>query len=250
MVRIVPIYPELLSIYADRGNVRVLEQRLRWRGREAEVRPLRLGESLDPSQADVILIGGGQDRDQALVAEALIAQTPAIRSAIADGVPVLAVCGGFQLLGHRYVDQSGADTPGTGLVDLETRAGSSRLVGNVIAKVTLDDGVERDMVGFENHAGRTILGDDVKPLGRCVVGAGNDGQGLQEGCRVGRVLGTYVHGPLLPKNPWLADQLLRWACERRGLDSALEPLDDRIEAAAIDAAISAARTEQRITNRR
>lgn len=250
MIRIVPLYPELLSIYADRGNVRVLEQRLRWRDREVEVRPLHLGEALDPASADIILIGGGQDRDQALVADALIAQASALRSAIADGVPVLAVCGGFQLLGHRYVDQSGGETPGTGLVDLETRAGRRRLIGNVVVKVRLDDGVERDMVGFENHAGRTILGDGVKPLGRCVVGAGNDGQGMDEGCRVDRVIGTYVHGPLLPKNPWLADQLLRWACERRGLDAALAPLDDRIEAAAVDAAISAARSEQRAATRR
>ena len=134
-LRIVPLYPELLSIYADRGNVCVLEQRARWRGLPVEVVPLALGESFDPDQADVVLIGGGQDRDQALVAEALIAQVPALRSAIADGVPVLAVCGGYQLLGHRYVDQSGRHTPGTGLVDLETHAGSTRLVGNVVAAV-------------------------------------------------------------------------------------------------------------------
>ena len=241
-LRIVPLYPELLSIYADRGNVRVLEQRLRWRGRDVEVRPLRLGEQLDPAAADLILIGGGQDRDQALVADALIAQVPALRSAIGDGVPLLAVCGGYQLLGHSYVDQSGVETPGTGLVDLTTRAGSRRLIGNVQVRVRLE-GEEHDMVGFENHAGRTILGDGVAPLGRCIVGGGNDGQGVDEGCRVGRVIGTYVHGPLLPRNPWLADALLAWALERRGEDAALEPLDDRIELAAAEAAISAARAE-------
>ena len=241
-LRIVPLYPELLSIYADRGNVRVLEQRLRWRGRDVEVRPLRLGEQLDPAAADLILIGGGQDRDQALVADALIAQVPALRSAIGDGVPLLAVCGGYQLLGHSYVDQSGVETPGTGLVDLTTRAGSRRLIGNVQVRVRLE-GEEHDMVGFENHAGRTILGDGVAPLGRCIVGGGNDGQGVDEGCRVGRVIGTYVHGPLLPRNPWLADAMLAWALERRGEDAALEPLDDRIELAAAEAAISAARAE-------
>ena len=249
MLRIVPVYPELLSIYADRGNTRVLEQRLRWRDIPVEVVPLALGEDLDPDAADLILIGGGQDRDQALVAEALIAQTPALRSALADGVPLLAVCGGYQLLGHRYIDQSGRETPGTGLVDLETRAGKDRLVGNVIVKVRLDDG-EHEMVGFENHAGRTVLGKDVEALGRCVVGAGNDGFGQDEGCRVGRLIGTYVHGPLLPKNPWLADRLLAWACERRGLSGTLAPLDDRIEAAAVDAAIGVARREQKRTNRR
>jgi CobQ-like glutamine amidotransferase family enzyme len=244
MLRIVPIYPELLSIYADRGNVRVLAQRARWRGIDVEVAPLALGEDLDPARADAILIGGGQDRDQALVANALIAQAPALRSAIADGVPVLAVCGGFQLLGHRYVDQSGSETPGTGLVDLETIAGRQRLIGNVVVEVQLG-GATHQMVGFENHAGRTTLGADVKALGRVRVGRGNNGDGFAEGCRVDRVIGTYVHGPLLPKNPWLADQVLAWACEHRGLSTALDSLDDRLEAAAVTTAIEVARAQQR-----
>jgi CobQ-like glutamine amidotransferase family enzyme len=244
MLRIVPVYPELLSIYADRGNVRVLAQRARWRGIDVDVQPLELGEQLDPTRADVVLIGGGQDRDQALVAEALIAQAPALRSAIADGVPVLAVCGGFQLLGHRYVDQSGAVTPGTGLVDLETVAGDRRIIGNVVVDVELD-GVKRHLVGFENHAGRTTLGPGVAPLGRVRVGGGNLGDGYDEGCRVDRVIGTYVHGPLLPKNPWLADQVLAWACDHAGLDTALEPLDDRLEDAAAENAISVAREQTR-----
>ncbi len=244
MLRIVPVYPELLSIYADRGNVRVLAQRARWRGIDVEVAPLALGEDLDPARADAILIGGGQDRDQALVADALIAQTPALRSAIADGVPVLAVCGGFQLLGHRYVDQSGRETPGTGLVDLETVAGRHRLIGNVVVDVELG-GATHQLVGFENHAGRTTLGHDVKALGRVRVGGGNNGDGFAEGCRVDRVIGTYVHGPLLPKNPWLADQVLAWACDHRGLSTVLEPLDDRLEAAAVTTAIEVARAQQR-----
>lgn len=244
MLRIVPLYPELLSIYADRGNVRVLAQRARWRGLPVEVAPLALGDQLDPVAADVILIGGGQDRDQALVAEALRLQVPALRSAIADGVPVLAVCGGFQLLGHRYVDQSGRETPGTGLVDLETHAGTRRIIGNVVVDVQLDDAPQQ-MVGFENHAGRTELGSGVAALGRMRVGGGNTGDGHEEGCRVGRVLGTYVHGPLLPKNPWLADQLLAWACAHRGLDTALAPLDDRLELAAASAAIDIARATAR-----
>ena len=244
MLRIVPIYPELLSIYADRGNVRVLAQRARWRGIDVEVAPLALGEDLDPARADAILIGGGQDRDQALVADALIAQAPALRSAIADGVPILAVCGGFQLLGHRYVDQSGAETPGTGLIDLETVAGRHRLIGNVVVDVALG-GATHQMVGFENHAGRTTLGADVKALGRVRVGRGNNGDGFAEGCRVDRVIGTYVHGPLLPKNPWLADQVLAWACDHRGLSTALDPLDDRLEMAAVTTAIEVARAQQR-----
>jgi hypothetical protein len=244
MLRIVPLYPELLSIYADRGNVRVLAQRARWRGIDVEVAPLGLGENLDPSAADVILIGGGQDRDQALVAEALITQTPALQSAIADGVPVLAVCGGFQLLGHRYVDQGGNVIPGTGLVDLETTAGSRRIIGNVVVEVELG-GSKQQMVGFENHAGRTTLGNAVTPLGRVKFGGGNIGDGYEEGCRVGRVLGTYVHGPLLPKNVWLADQLLSWACDHRGLASSLEPLDDRLEESAATRAIELAKAQPR-----
>ena len=244
MLRIVPLYPELLSIYADRGNVRVLEQRARWRGIPVAVSPLPLGGDLDPGAADAILIGGGQDRDQALVAEALIAQVPALRSAIADGVPVLAVCGGYQLLGHAYVDQSGQRTPGTGLVDLETQAGPDRLIGNVLVEVAFGDRTER-MVGFENHAGRTALGAGVEPLGRVLAGAGNDGVSGFEGCRADRVIGTYVHGPLLPKNPWLADLVLGWACEHRGLPADLEPLDDRLELVAADAAADIALAERR-----
>ena len=244
MLRIVPLYPELLSIYADRGNVRVLAQRARWRGIDVEVAPLGLGEDLDPARTDVVLIGGGQDRDQALVADALIAQTPALRSAIADGVPVLAVCGGYQLLGHRYVDQSGAETPGTGLVDLETVAGRRRVIGNVVVDVDMG-GVTHQLVGFENHAGKTTLGSGVAALGRVKVGGGNSGDGLAEGCRVDRVIGTYVHGPLLPKNPWLADRVLAWACDHAGLSTELEPLDDRLEAAAAENAISVARAQQR-----
>lgn len=244
MLRIVPVYPELLSIYADRGNVRVLEQRARWRGIPVEVSPLPLGADLDPAAADAILIGGGQDRDQALVADALIAQVPALRAAIHDGVPVLAVCGGYQLLGHAYVDQSGARTPGTGLVDLETHAGPDRLIGNVLVEVDIAGRTER-MVGFENHAGRTTLGPGVEPLGRVVAGAGNDGVSGHEGCRVDRVVGTYVHGPLLPKNPWLADLVLGWACAHRGLPEELEPLDDRLEQVAADSAAAIALAERR-----
>lgn len=242
-LRIIPIYPELLSIYADRGNVRVLEQRARWRGLDVAVSPLPLGADLDPATADVILIGGGQDRDQALVAEALRRQVPALRSAIADGVPVLAVCGGYQLLGHGYRDQSGRMTPGTGLVDLETIAGPDRLIGNVLVEVEFDGRVER-LVGFENHAGRTTLGPGVAPLGRVLAGAGNDGVSGAEGCRVDRVIGTYIHGPLLPKNPWLADLVLGWACEHRGLPAPLSPLDDRLEQVAAEGAARLALAER------
>ena len=172
MIRIVPLYPELLSIYADRGNVRVLEQRASWRGLEPRVLPVRFGDALDPDGADVILIGGGQDRDQVLVADELRRQVPAIREALAQGAALLAVCGGYQLLGHRYRGHQGDEMVGTGLVDLETLAGDTRIIGNVLVDCRFD-GVQRSMVGFENHAGRTRLGPGVEPLGRVVAGGGN-----------------------------------------------------------------------------
>jgi lipid II isoglutaminyl synthase (glutamine-hydrolysing) len=244
VIAIVPLYPELLSIYADRGNVRVLEQRARWRGLEPQVLPVRFGEQLDPDRADVILIGGGQDRDQVLVADELRRQVPAIREALAQGAALLAVCGGYQLLGHRYLGHQGDEIPGTGLVDLETLAGDTRIIGNVLVDCRFD-GVQRSMVGFENHAGRTTLGPDVEPLGRVVAGGGNNGVDGTEGCRAGRIVGTYVHGPLLPKNGWLADALLAWALDRRGQPSQLAPLDDELEALAAQRAAGIARAERR-----
>ncbi len=227
MITIVPVYPQLLSIYADRGNVIVLEQRARWREIDVAVHPIAVGDDLDAANADIILIGGGQDRDQALVADELRRQTPALRSAIADGAALLAVCGGFQLLGHRYRGHQGDEMIGTGLVDLETEAGDGRLIGNVLVEATVN-GMRHDLVGFENHAGRTTLGSNVAPLGRVIAGGGNNGLDGLEGCLDGRVVGTYIHGPLLPKNPWLADQLLAWALDRHGVTTSLEPLDDRL----------------------
>jgi CobQ-like glutamine amidotransferase family enzyme len=240
VITIVPVYPALLSIDADRGNVRVLQQRCAWRGIEHRVEPLALGDDLDPRRADVILLGGGQDRDQVLVADELIRQAPRLREALAEGACLLAVCGGYQLLGHRYHGHQGDDIPGTGLVDLETVAGSSRLIGNVL----VDCGDGRTMVGFENHAGRTWLGDGVAPLGRVIAGAGNNGEDRTEGCRAERILGTYVHGPLLPKNPWIADELLQHALDRRG-GGRLEPLDDGLEAQTAEGAAAIARSERR-----
>jgi len=240
VITIVPVYPQLLSIYADRGNVLVLERRARWRGIDVRVVPLAPGDDLDAAVADIILIGGGQDRDQVIVADELRRQTPAIRSAVDDGAALLAVCGGFQLLGHRYRGHQGDEIVGTGLVDLETEAGDGRLIGNVLVDCTLN-GTRHDLVGFENHAGRTTLGSDVTALGRVVAGGGNNGVDGLEGCQAERIVGTYIHGPLLPKNPWLADQLLAWALARRGGTGPLEPLDDRLELLASARAATIAR---------
>ena len=223
------LYPEHLSIYADRGNVQVLRQRCTWRGIDFEERPLRLGEQLD-GEADLYLLGGGQDRDQVLVAQDLQRHRDALHGAIGDGAALLAVCGGYQLVGHRYRGHQGDEIPGLGLLDLETDAGDERMIGNVLLECDLGDGAgPRTLVGFENHAGRTRLGPGVRALGRVLAGHGNDGASGYEGARAERVIGTYVHGPLLPKNPWLADWLIARALERRHGDVALAPLDDALE---------------------
>jgi len=242
---VVWVYPELLSIYADRGNVLVLERRAAWRGLDVRVLPLRLGEELDPGEADVILLGGGQDRDQVLVAGELVRQARRYREALDDGAALLAVCGGYQLLGHRYRGHEGDEIPGMGLVDFETVAGTSRIIGNVLVECRDAAGTPRTVVGFENHAGRTHLGPGVEPLGRVVAGGGNNGRDGSEGCRAGRLIGTYVHGPLLPKNPWIADEVLRWGLARRGDDRQLEPLEDRQEDLAAARAAAIARAERR-----
>jgi hypothetical protein len=231
------LYPEHLSIYADRGNVQVIRRRLEWRGLELEERPLRIGEPLDPEAADLYLVGGGQDRDQLLVAEDLQRHRGALHSAVAGGAAVLAVCGGYQLAGHRYIGQDGGEMPGVGLLDLETRAGTTRMIGDVVCECDLGGGAgPRTLVGFENHAGRTQLGAGCEPLARVISGQGNDGSSGYEGARAGAVIGTYVHGPLLPKNPWLADWLIEQALARRHGQVELAPLDDGLEFAAAVAA--------------
>jgi lipid II isoglutaminyl synthase (glutamine-hydrolysing) len=236
------LYPAHLSIYADRGNVQVLRQRCAWRGIELVERPLELGGTLERGGADLYLIGGGQDRDQVLVASDLQRQRDVLHGSVADGAAVLAVCGGYQMLGHRYLGHQGDEIPGVGLVDLETVAGERRMIGNILCTCDLDDGEgPRQLVGFENHAGRTLLGPGVTPLARVVAGHGNDGESGFEGVRQGKVVGTYIHGPLLPKNPWLADWLIARALERAHGSVKLEPLDDAFERRAADSAARIAR---------
>jgi lipid II isoglutaminyl synthase (glutamine-hydrolysing) len=236
------LYPAHLSIYADRGNVQVLRQRCAWRGIELVEQPLELGGTLEPGGADLYLIGGGQDRDQVLVAADLQRQRDVLHAAVADGAAVLAVCGGYQMLGHRYLGHQGDEIPGIGLVDLDTVAGDRRMIGNILCTCDLGDGEgARQLVGFENHAGRTLLGPGVTPLARVVAGHGNDGESGFEGVRQGKVVGTYIHGPLLPKNPWLADWLITRALERTQGEVRLEPLDDTFERRAADSAARIAR---------
>ena len=226
-LRVCALYPELMNIYADRGNIAVLQARCKWRGLGFELASSTLGESFEPGDHDLFYIGGGQDRDQIAVAEDMQATKRAgLHSAADRGAVVLAVCGGYQLLGESYV-LGERELPGVGLVDLRTvREAGERLIGNCAIEADLGNG-PRVIAGFENHGGRTHLGAGEQPLGHVLKGHGNNGRDGLEGVRRANVIGTYLHGPLLPKNVWLADRLIELA-----LGVELEPLDDAMEDAA------------------
>jgi len=238
------LYPDYLNIYADRGNIAVLARRAAWRGYDVELRPVSIGEPVRPGEYDLLYVGGGQDREQALMAQDLVAKAEGVREAVAEGAALLAVCGGYQLLGRSYRDFHGTDLPGIGLFPLETDAGETRMIGDVLLECELEPGERRTLAGFENHAGRTRLDVGAQPLGRVLAGFGNDGESGWEGCRVGRAVGTYLHGPLLPRNPWFADWLLAQAfAHRLGELPELEPLHDDLETEAH--AVSARRAQLR-----
>ena len=234
-LRVCALYPELMNIYADRGNIAVLRARCEWRGLGFSLGAATVAESLDPDAFDFFYMGGGQDRDQIAVAEDMAAtKRDALRAAADRGAMVLGVCGGYQLLGRSY--QLGKEElPGIGLVDLHTvREEGPRLIGNCAIEADVGTG-PRTIAGFENHGGRTYLGDPSLALGRVLAGHGNNDRDGLEGVRQGNVIGTYLHGPLLPKNVWLADRLIELA-----LGVELEPLDDRAEDAAHTSARRAA----------
>jgi lipid II isoglutaminyl synthase (glutamine-hydrolysing) len=237
------LYPEYLNIYADRGNIAVLTRRAALRGHELAVEAIGLGEQVEPGAHDLLYIGGGQDREQTLIAPDLAAKGRDIRAAIAEGAALLAVCGGYQLLGRGYRGRDGSLMPGAGLFGLETDAGATRMIGDVLLDCELEPGALRPLAGFENHAGRTVLDPGATPLGRVVHGFGNDGESGFEGCRLGRAIGTYLHGPLLPRNPWLADWLLAQALAhaQESEPPQLEPLPDELEAEALRVAAGRAR---------
>ncbi len=242
-IRVGHLYPEYLNIYADRGNIAVFERRARWRGIALRVEPISLGSELRPGAHDLLYIGGGQDREQSLIAPDLAAKGDAIREAVAAGAALLAVCGGYQLLGDFYRDRAGGELPGAGLFPLHTVAGERRMIGDCLIECEFEPGERRTLAGFENHAGITLLEADAEPLGRVVAGFGNDGASGFEGCRFGTAIGTYLHGPLLPRNPWLADWLLRQALTHRlGEPPDLPVLPDELEAEAHLVAAGRART--------
>ena len=240
-IRVGHLYPDYLNIYADRGNIAVLDRRAAWRGNELAVESISIGDALEPGAHDLLYIGGGQDREQALVAADLAARRDAVLAAAAGGAAILAVCGGYQLLGRGYTGVQGHDLPGVGLFPHETVAGERRMIGDVLLEC---EWAGRTLAGFENHAGRTRLDRGAEPLGRVVSGFGNDGESGYEGCRVGRAVGTYLHGPLLPRNPWLADWLLEQALAHAtgGEPRSLDPLADELEAEAHDVSARRART--------
>src|ERR687884_1228457 len=240
-VRLVHLYPDLMSVYGDRGNVLALVRRAEWRGIPIEVRERSLGDRLDPDEVDLVFFGGGQDREQAVVSADFLRQKgDAVREAVEDGAALLSVCGGYQLLGQSYTTVDGQELPGAGLFDIRSVPGPRRHIGNVLIETDLDD-QRRTLVGFENHSGRTYLGRGVQPLGRAVVGAGNNGEDGTEGAVYRNAVGCYLHGSLLPKNPWLADRLLTAALSHRLQEPVtLEPLNDELEEHAHEAV--AART--------
>ena len=240
-LRLCHLYPGEMNIYADRGNIAVISRRLAWRGLGLEIAEAGIGDPVEPGAHDLYYLGGGQDRDQAVVAEDMVrTKGEALRAAVDDGAAALCVCGGFQLAGHGYTGTDGSRMPGIGILDLDTVAGPTRLIGDLVIEAELD-GLRRRVVGFENHAGRTRLGPGSRPLGRVVHGHGNNDEDGVEGAVSRRVVGTYLHGPLLPKNPWLADRLIAWGLAHRlGEAPRLAPLDDSLEEAAHAAAVARA----------
>ena len=244
-IRVGHLYPDYLNIYADRGNIAVFARRAAWRGHELDVDAIAMDDPIVPGAHDLYYVGGGQDREQLLVAENLAAKAATlVEAVVAGGAALLAVCGGYQLLGRGYRGFHGEDMPGVGLLPLETFAGDRRMIGDVLLECELEPGTRETLAGFENHAGRTRLDPGAEPLGRVVAGFGNDGESGYEGCRLGRAIGTYLHGPLLPRNPWLADWLLEQALAHRdgGEPPELAPLEDGLEGRAHEVSAERART--------
>jgi len=259
------LYPEQMNIYGDRGNILTLKQRCSWRGIQLRVDPIKPGMHVDWTAYDLVFFGGGQDSGQSLIASDFVERHGAdVRAAIRDGLVVLSICGGYQLLGHYFLTNTGEKLPGIGALDVHTVGGTKRMIGNIVvewsqpgtheagehqgarskvARASADDlrasTLDLRLVGFENHSGRTYLGAGVRPLGRVLRGYGNNGEDGTEGCVYHNAHGCYMHGSLLPKNPHFADHLLRLALLRRyGSAAPLAPLDDVVELRAHDTMIA------------
>lgn len=224
-INIVHLYPEEMNIYGDLGNIIALRKRLEWRGFEVEYRPVNLGEECDFGSADIVFGGGGQDKGQISVAEDLKRHKEGIIAAADNGVVFLMVCGMYQLFGHKFITQEGEELEGVGVFDTETHGSSERMIGNIVIQTHWGE-----IVGFENHSGKTYLSTDQSALGRVVKGYGNNGEDGFEGALNNNCFGTYLHGSLLPKNPFFADELISRALQRKGIDidKNAENIDDSI----------------------
>jgi lipid II isoglutaminyl synthase (glutamine-hydrolysing) len=240
-IRICHLYPKLLSVAGDRGNLLALTQRCTWRGIQSTVIEANVGEVPDFTEFDLILLHGGQDTEMRVAASDLEMKAGSLHEAIEADVVVLAVCAGYQLLGRHYAPAGAAPITGIGVLDAVTEGGSTRFMGHIALTCDLGQDGERRLVGFENHSGRTYLGTGADPLGRVIAGSGNNGEDGTEGARYRQVYATYLHGPLLPKNPWLTDHLISRALLHRYQDAQsldlLTPLEDQTEAEAHAAAL-------------
>ena len=223
------LYPDVLNLYGDRGNVLCMQRRLEWRGMQANIVPVPIGVKLAAKDCDLLFIGGGQDFEQEILMHDLKGEkTAELKAAIEDGVPVLAICGGYQMLGQYYKTWDGKQCDFTGALDLYTVGSEQRMIGNYMFE-TLPESSGAVVVGFENHSGRTYLGNGVEPLGRIIKGFGNNGRDKTEGVRYKNTFCTYSHGPLLPKNPDFADMLITSALQRKHGEISLAPLDCKTE---------------------
>jgi len=223
------LYPDLMNLYGDRGNISVLLKRAQWRGINVKVIPVSIDDPI-PDEVDIFFMGGGQDREQRLLAPDLVNKKGDILRKFADdGVVFLGICGGYQLFGHYYKPKDSPRLDGIGILDVYTEAGDKRFIGNILVRSKLEGYDGTTLVGFENHSGRTYLGRYARPLGEVINGYGNNGNDNTEGAWQKNVFGTYLHGPLLPKNPWFADLLIEKALSRKYGEIKLSPLNDELE---------------------
>jgi hypothetical protein len=244
-IRICHLYPRLLSVAGDRGNLMAVAKRCDWRGIRYSVAEADAGITPDFSTFDLILLQGGQDCEMQLAARDLARKAGSLREAIEAGAVVFAVCAGYQLLARHYAPADGPPINGIEVLDAVTEGGSTRFMSHIAVACDMGQGGQHTLVGFENHSGRTYLGPDAAPLGRVIAGSGNNGQDGTEGARYRQVYATYLHGPVLPKNPWLTDHLISAALAHRYGDTrrpgSLTPLEDHAEAEAHAAALRLAR---------
>lgn len=231
MLKVCHLYPDLLNLYGDRGNVIAFVQRCRWRQIPVELVEVNVGEPVNFNDIDFLFLGGGSDREQNLMAADLLARKNSLVEAINQGLVVLAICGGYQMMGQYYLTTDGQRIPGLGILDHYTKAGTARLIGNVIIDMKIAAETIK-VVGFENHSGQTFIGN-MEPLGKVITGYGNNGQDGFEGARYKNVFCSYLHGPLLPKNSKLTDMLIKLSLERRGIKQDLWPLEDNFEDMAV-----------------